>query len=142
MTDSATLRIDLIAGLFDQVRAIIGEDSTCSMLHYAAAEEGRMLSGGSDGVEDLRQALTRIEPLVGSKLEIVSELQDHIEIRAPGFQERMGNRPVQAVLLGLLEGVLSQTRHRPYEGTFNGRASEGIVHLQPSKELAGEAKPS
>ncbi|HEX9815632.1 MAG TPA: hypothetical protein VGB18_01515 [Candidatus Thermoplasmatota archaeon] len=132
MTD-ATLRLDLFAGLLDQVREIIGEDSTCSMLHYAAAEEGRLLGAEAEGVDDLKQALARIEPLVGSKLEVVSEKLDQIEIRAPGFQARMNNRPVQAVLLGLLEGVLSQTRHRPYEGTLNGSAADGIVHLQPAK---------
>lgn len=133
MTD-ATLRLDLVAGLFDQVREIIGEDSTCSMLHFAAAEEGRLLGAEGEGVDDLKQALQRIEPLVGSKLEIVSEKLDHIEIRAPGFQAKMGNRPVQAVLLGLLEGVLSYARHRPYEGSLNGGADDAIVHLQPAKE--------
>lgn len=132
MTD-ATFRIDLVAGLFDQVREIIGEDSTCSMLHFAAAEEGRLLGAAGEGVEDLKAALARIEPLVGSKLEIVSERLDQIDIRAPGFQEKMSNRPVQAVLLGLLEGVLSQARHRPYEGTLNGSAEDAIVHLQPAK---------
>lgn len=133
MTD-ATLRLDLVAGLFDQVREIIGEDSTCSMLHFAAAEEGRILGAGSEGVDDLKQALARIEPLVGSKLEIVTEKLDHIEIRAPGFKAGMNNRPVQAILLGLLEGVLSHARHRPYEGSLNGGTAEAIVHLQPAKE--------
>ena len=135
MTD-ATLRIDLVAGLFDQVREIIGEDSTCSMLHFAAAEEGRLLGAAAEGVDDLKAALARIEPLVGSKLEIVFERLDQIDIRAPGFQGNMNNRPVQAVLLGLLEGVLSQARHRPYEGKLNGSAADAVVHLQPA-----QAKP-
>lgn len=132
MTD-ATLRLDLVAGLFDQVREIIGEDSTCSMLHFAAAEEGRILGAQADGVDDLKATLARIEPLVGSKLEIVSERLDQIDIRAPGFQGNMSNRPVQAVLLGLLEGVLSYTRHRPYEGSLNDNSADAIVHLQPAK---------
>ena len=137
MPDAATFRLDLIAGLFDQVREIIGEDSTCSMLHYAASEEGRLLGAEGEGVDDLRQALARIEPLVGSKLEVVSDAKDHVEIRAPGFTDRMSNRPVQAVLLGLLEGILSHAKHKPYEGTINGAASDGIVRFEPAKEKVG-----
>lgn len=135
MTDpAATLRLDLVAGLLDQVREIIGEDSTCSMLQYAAAEEGRILGAAAEGVDDLGQALARLEPLVGSKLELVSDDKDHIEIRAPGFQDGMTSRPVQAVLLGLLEGLLSHNKHKPYQGTLNGSAKDGIVHLQPAKD--------
>lgn len=139
MTDGASLRLDLVAGLLDQVREIIGEASTYSMLHFAASEEGRILGAQGEEVEDLRQALARVEPLLGTALEVVSEGPDEITIRIPGFKDRVASRPIQAVLLGLLEGLLSRARHRPFEGTLNGGVPDVVVHFTPTRETRGEA---
>ena len=123
----ATIRLDLLAGVLEQVRGIIGEDSTVSMLHFAALEEGRLLLPEADAVEDLGEALRRLEPLVGSGLHVVLDEPDHIQVRPDAINLSAEGRPVQAIIVGLLEGLLSKTRNRPYDGHVLDANGHGSV---------------
>lgn len=128
MTGEACVRLDLLAGLLKQVREIIGEDSTSAMLHFAAAEEGRILGAAAN--DDLKASLANLRSLVGSELELVEDGADHVLIRAPGFESQLQTRAIRDILTGLLEGLLTSTRHRPYQATLNGHGGVPTVELK------------
>jgi hypothetical protein len=134
-----TMQVELIAGVLDQVRGIIGEDSTVSMLHFAALEQGRILQAEGEVVEDLRAALHRLEPLLGSDLNLVLDEPDHLQIHAPGINIATAGKPVQAIVLGLLEGFLSKTRNRPYDGTVQSNGNGGLIDLKLAVHPKGGA---
>jgi hypothetical protein len=120
MSGEATIRLDILVGVFDQVEDIIGADSSYSMLHYAALEQGRLLVG----------------PLVGTHLEAILDSPQELQIRAPDFAACLKSRSAQAVLMGLLEGLVSRARNRPYSARWNGEALSGVIHLEPTRSAS------
>jgi hypothetical protein len=136
MSGEATIRLDILVGVFDQVEDIIGADSSYSMLHYAALEQGRLLGASAVDERTLAETLARVGPLVGTHLEAILDSPQELQIRAPDFAACLKSRSAQAVLMGLLEGLVSRARNRPYSARWNGEALSGVIHLEPTRSAS------
>jgi hypothetical protein len=129
----------LFGDLLDRFTEIVGPAASEATFHYASLQEGMRLAQGH-GPRDLAQALARVDAVVGQRSRIVED-RDRIRVAVSGSALLSSGNPVrQAVVRGLIEGVLRVVRGRPYTGRIMPEPS-GEFTLEFSAE-AGRAPPS
>ncbi|HEX2021965.1 MAG TPA: hypothetical protein VHH36_04585 [Candidatus Thermoplasmatota archaeon] len=132
MREASADTVQLIAGLLTHMKQIVGDGASYAMLHYGAMEEGKRFGGGY-GANDLPQVLERIDSVLLQRSEVLAD--DGATVRVRVFQSPLlatGQRSVQGVILGLLEGALSASRQGRYKGALVPTADKGelVVELK------------
>ena len=132
MREASSDTVQLIAGLLTHMKQIVGDGASYAMLHYGAMEEGKRFGGGF-GQADLPKVLARIDAVLYQTSEVVEDGGDSLRIRVHSSALLLtGQRSVQGVILGLLEGALSASRQGRYKGAVLQSAEKGelIVELK------------
>lgn len=132
MREASADTVQLIAGLLTHMKQIVGDGASYAMLHYGAMEEGKRFGGGF-GAGDLPQVLGRIDTVLLHRSEVLAD--DGATVRVRVFDSQLlatGQRSVQGVILGLLEGALSASRQGRYKGALVPTAEKGelVVELK------------
>lgn len=126
----------LMAGLLSHVRQIVGDGASYAMLHYSAVEEGKKL-GADVAPGDFSLVLRRLEDMLGQRAEVMREDRGIVTVRVhDSALLRAGTRPMQGIVVGLLEGSLSSSRSWRYKGTVISEETSGftpgfVVELRP-----------
>lgn len=129
----------LFGDLLDRFTEIVGPAASEATFHYASLQEGMRLAQGH-GPRDLAQALARVDAVVGQRSRILED-RDRIRVAVSGSALLSSGNPVrQAVVRGLIEGVLRVVRGRPYTGRITPEASGEFI-LEFTSE-AGRAPSS
>lgn len=119
--------VDLISGLLGHMRQIVGEGASYAMLHYGAVEEGKRL-GAAYGAADLAGALERLDAILLQKSEILADEAGRVTLRVQGSSFlATGQRSVQGVVVGLLEGCLAASRQARFTGEILSGGPEGVT---------------
>ena len=124
--------VQLIAGLITHMKQIVGDGACYAMLHYGAMEEGKRY-GLAHPSGDLQEALARIDQVLMHKSEVVHDDGANVTIKITSSSLLMtGQRAVQGVVLGLVEGALTSARKARYKGTVltPGEAGEALLELK------------
>lgn len=132
MREASADTVQLIAGLLTHMKQIVGDGASYAMLHYGAMEEGKRFGGGF-AAKDLPEVLGRIDAVLLQTSEIVEDGGDALRIRVHSSPLlSTGQRSVQGVILGLLEGALSASRQGRYKGVVLQSAEKGelVVELK------------
>ena len=130
MAEASRDTVQLIAGLLSHMRQIVGDGACYAMLHYGAMEEGKRFGAGT-GPSDLPRVLARFDELLLHKTEIVKDNGTDVTLRihASPFLDA-GQRPVQGVILGLVEGALTASRAGRYKGSVVAGNGELLLELK------------
>ncbi len=128
--------VDVMGMILSSVRGVVGEDAYEAMFHYAAVQEGkRIASEGKD--EDLETALGRLDDVLGQRSRLIqngsSTLRIHV-IDSPLI--RSEDTTMRALMIGLLQGLVSARQRRPYHGKLLDPPEDGfrgmLVELSPN----------
>lgn len=112
---AANPQAGLFGDLLDRFTEIVGPAASEATFHYASLQEGVRLGTGH-GPKDLAAALARVDGVVGQKSRILAD-GDVVRIAVAGSALLASGNPVrQAVVRGLLEGMLRAVRGRTYAG--------------------------
>ena len=128
--------VQLIAGLITHMKQIVGDGACYAMLHYGAMEEGKRYGlANPDG--NILTALARIDEVLMHKSEIVHDDGANVTIRISSSGLMMtGQRAVQGIVLGLVEGALTSARKARYKGTVTAPGESGDAILELKREGA------
>ncbi|MFA5861961.1 MAG: hypothetical protein WDA16_09745 [Candidatus Thermoplasmatota archaeon] len=124
--------VQLVSGLLGHIKQIVGDGASYAMLHYGAVEEGKRI-GSAYNSQDLVQILGRIDSALAQQSEVIKDDGTTVTVRVHSSALlRTGHRSVQGIVVGLLEGALSASRHGRYKGT--------VVQPLGQDELVAELK--
>lgn len=116
LSPGATPQAGLFGDLLDRFTEIVGPAASEATFHYASLQEGMRLGAGH-GPKDLALALARVDGVVGQRSRIVSDESGVVRIAVTGSNLLSSGNPVrQAVVRGLIEGLLRVVRGRAYTG--------------------------
>ncbi|MCA1819682.1 MAG: hypothetical protein LC620_06510 [Halobacteriales archaeon] len=102
--------------LLDRFTELVGPAASQSTMHQDSVMEGQRLGRGCR-VSDLPPALDRIDGLLNNKSRILHDSKETVRIAVAGSSLLACRNPVQqAVVLGLVEGVLHGSRGQRYKG--------------------------
>lgn len=132
MSEATQDTVQLISGLITHMKQIVGDGACYAMLHYGAMEEGKRF-GSAYAENDVPHALERIDSILMQKSEVVTDDGAVVTIRitaSPLLQT--GQRAVQGIILGLMEGALTATRKARYKGAVlqSGTPNELLIELK------------
>lgn len=126
--------VQLIAGLISHMKQIVGDGACYAMLHYGALEEGKRY-GLAHPSGELSDALARIDSILMHKSEILHDDGANVTIKIHSSSLLMtGQRAVQGVVLGLVEGALTSARKARYKGTLATPSDAGDVLIELKRE--------
>lgn len=129
----------LFGDLLDRFTEIVGPAASEATFHYASLQEGMRLGAGH-GPKDLAAALARVDGVVGQRSRILEDRGGLVRIAVSGSGLLASGNPVrQAVVRGLVEGMLRVVRGRAYTGKVlpaPGGASEYTLEFRVEGEHA------
>lgn len=126
--------VQLVSGLLGHIRQIVGDGASYAMLHYGAVEEGKRLGNGY-AAQDLPSILGRVDALLGHKTEIMKDDAAAVTIRIhESSLLATGQRAMQGIIVGLMEGALSSSRHGRYKGTLLPGVAKGELTVELKRE--------
>jgi hypothetical protein len=135
MTGVSDDAVQLVSGLLAHIKQIVGDGASYAMLHYGAVEEGKRLGQGYQPNE-LPKALSRLDAILAHKSEVVKDDGGSVTVRVHSSPLlKTGHRSVQGIVVGLMEGTLSASRH----GRYKGVVVEGLAG-SPQGEITIELK--
>jgi len=124
--------VQLVSGLLGHIKQIVGDGASYAMLHYGAVEEGKRIGAGYDN-KGLHAMLARIDAVLAQQSDVLKDDGDTVTVRVHSSPLlKTGHRSVQGIVVGLLEGALSASRH----GRFKG----AVVQPTTAGELTAELK--
>lgn len=126
--------VQLVSGLLGHIRQIVGDGASYAMLHYGAVEEGKRI-GSSAANLDFAQAVARIDAVLGQESELVKDdaTAVTVRVRESAFL-RTGHRSVQGIVVGLLEGALSASRHGRFKGSIQPTSTKEELVVELKRE--------
>lgn len=134
MREASADTVQLIAGLLTHMKQIVGDGASYAMLHYGAMEEGKRFGGGY-GANDLPKVLDRLDTVLLQKSEVLADDGATVRVRVHSSPLlATGQRSVQGVILGLLEGALSASRQGRYKGSIVTGAEKGELILELKRD--------
>lgn len=134
MREASADTVQLIAGLLTHMKQIVGEGASYAMLHYGAMEEGKRFGAGY-GPADLPRLMERIDGVLGHRSQLLKDEGNLVSVRVHASPLLLtGQRSVQGVILGLLEGALTASRQARYKGTILPAAEKGELLLDLKRE--------
>ncbi|MFO1533502.1 MAG: hypothetical protein ABR562_07405 [Thermoplasmatota archaeon] len=111
-----TPQAGLFGDLLDRFTEIVGPAASEATFHYASLQEGMRLGSGH-GPKELAAALARVDGVVGQRSRVLEDRAEAVRIAVAGSSLLASGNPVrQAVVRGLIEGMLRVVRGRPYTG--------------------------
>lgn len=126
--------VQLIAGLITHMKQIVGDGACYAMLHYGAMEEGKRFGSGF-GENEIGQALERIDGILQHRSDIVRDDGNVVTIRVHSSALlQTGQRAMQGIILGLVEGALTSARKARYKGSVVQPAEGGEILLELKRE--------
>lgn len=130
MAEASRDTVQLISGLVTHMRQIVGDGACYAMLHYGAMEEGKRFGAGASA-SDLPKVLDRLDQLLLQRTEIIHDEGTSVTLRVHSseFLDR-GNRALQGVILGLVEGALTASRAARYKGSVVACDGELLLEIQ------------
>lgn len=124
--------VQLVSGLLGHIKQIVGDGASYAMLHYGAVEEGKRI-GSTYESKDLSNMLRRIDAVLAQQSDVLKDDGDIVTIRVHSSPLlRTGHRSVQGIVVGLLEGALSSSRHGRFKGS--------VVQSPGKDEITAELK--
>lgn len=134
MREASADAVQLIAGLLTHMKQIVGDGASYAMLHYGAMEEGKRFGAGY-GASDLPRVLERIDGVLMQRSEVVSDDGATVKVRVHSSSLlTTGQRPIQGVILGLIEGALSSSRQGRYKGAVLQTAEKGEMLIELKRD--------
>jgi hypothetical protein len=116
MPAGATPQAGLFGDLLDRFTEIVGPAASEATFHYASLQEGMRLGAGH-GPKEIAAALARVDGVLGQRSRILDDRNSTIRIVVTGSGLLASGNPVrQAVVRGLIEGMLRVVRGRGYTG--------------------------
>lgn len=126
--------VQLISGLLAHMRQIVGDGASYALLHYGAVEEGKRLGAGC-APGDLGKVLERMDALLGQRSEVVKDDGASLTVRVhESALLRTGQRSMQGLVMGLLEGSLAASRHGRYKGQIVPSAGADGLTIELRRE--------
>jgi hypothetical protein len=127
MTDVPEDAVQLVSGLLGHIKQIVGDGASYAMLHYGAVEEGKRI-GAAYGSAELSDMLARIDSVLAQRSEVLKDDGATLTVRVHSSALlSTGHRSVQGIVVGLLEGALSASRHARYKGLLVAHAQDEIT---------------
>jgi len=115
-TSGGAPQAGLFGDLLDRFTEIVGPAASEATFHYASLQEGMRLGAGH-GPKDLAAALARVDGVVGQRSRILEDRAGVVRIAVSGSGLLASGNPVrQAVVRGLVEGMLRVVRGRAFTG--------------------------
>ena len=134
MREASADAVQLIAGLLTHMKQIVGDGASYAMLHYGAMEEGKRFGAGY-GPGDLPRVLERIDTVLMQRSEVVGDDGSSVKVRVHSSALlSTGQRSIQGVILGLIEGALSSSRQGRYKGTVLQTAEKGEMLVELKRD--------
>jgi hypothetical protein len=134
MTGVADDAVQLVSGLLAHIKQIVGDGASYAMLHYGALEEGKRLGSGYSQ-QDLAKMLTRFDALLAQQSEVVKDDGASVTVRVHSSELlKTGHRAVQGIVVGLLEGSLSSSRHGRFKGNIVQPMAAGELTVELKRE--------
>jgi hypothetical protein len=116
------------------MKQIVGDGASYAMLHYGAMEEGKRFGGGY-GASDLPQVLQRIDAVMLQNSEVVADDGGSVRVRVTASPLLVtGQRSIQGIILGLLEGALSSSRQGRYKGAILPSSDKGELLVELKRD--------
>lgn len=121
--------IDVMRRILGDVKGVVGDEAYEAMFRYAAVQEGRRLAGTTRN-QDLQAAIDQLDAILGQRTRLIDNggegLRVHV-MESPLFDN--GDPVTQALVIGLLQGVVSAKRRREYQGSLVPPPEEGFRGL-------------
>lgn len=134
MSGVADDAVQLVSGLLAHIKQIVGDGASYAMLHYGALEEGKRL-GSAYSAQDLARMLERFDALLSQQTEVVKDDGATLTVRVHSSELlKTGHRAVQGIVVGLLEGSLSASRHGRYKGNVVQPTAAGELTVELKRE--------
>lgn len=126
--------VQLVSGLLGHIRQIVGDGASYAMLHYGAVEEGKRIGSAAPN-HDFAKAVERIDAVLGHQSEVLKDDTNFVTVRVRESALLLtGHRSVQGIVIGLLEGALSVSRHGRFKGSIVDPNSKEEIVVELKRE--------
>lgn len=119
-----------VAGVLQRMGEVLGPGAIYSLVHYGAYEEGLALAAQRRPA-DAEQAVRTVADLLGleARLLPVREGRMRVQVHAAP-QVSLESRGTAALVVGLLEGMLTAARGGRVQATEPGPAKDGVLEIE------------
>lgn len=126
----APTTVQAMAGVLQRMGEVLGPGAIYSLVHYGAYEEGLALAA-QDRPADAEQAVRAVAALLGLEAS-VAEREGRLRVQVrPAPQVSLESRGTVALLVGLLEGMLTAAHgSRVQAADEPGFAKDGALEIE------------